>query len=459
MATTSGDSRQDFPAEVQRFWHDAPNAQFIDAFIVDINGIARGKRLPISALARLYDNGICLPASTALLDIRGEEVEATGLAMETGDADHSCYPVPGSLRLIPWSTRPGGQLLLHMCTPSGTPFVGDPRTALGGALDKLRARGLTPVVATELEFRLFDADMDKRGRPRAARQSSAPGRRSQLYGLDELDRLDTLFADIEAACLAQNLPMDTLIAEQSEGQYEINLEHVPDALLAADYAVLLKRTVKACARRHGLAASFMAKPSDDSSGNGMHAHVSLLDSAGENVFTQDGQPSTQLLQAVAGLLDTMADATALFAPHANSYRRFQPGSHAPMASTWGSDNRTTALRIPLSAPAATRIEHRVAGADANPYLVLAAILGGIEHGLANELSPPPEIRGNAHGQRAPALPDAWGVALERFERSPFIADCLGADYQAWFTACKRQERDRLSRIVPASEYDLYLQTV
>src|SRR5699024_10557314 len=210
-----------------------------------------------------------------------------------------------------------------------------------------------------------------------------------------------------------------------------------------------------------MAASFMAKPYGDSSGNGLHLHTSLLDAQGDNVFAEAGEPSELLMQAVAGLLETMPDATALFAPHANSYRRFQPGSHAPMTPTWGIDNRTTALRLPLAAPAAMRVEHRVAGADANPYLVLAAILAGMEHGMAQALTPPSETRGSGYDleNSVRALPDDWGAALARFEQSEFIADYLGSQYQSWYSACKRQEREWLRSVVPASEYELYLRTV
>ena len=459
MTQNKDNLETDLPDELRVFLESSPHPVFVEAFVIDINGIMRGKKLPAASLPRIYEKGMCLPASTLLLDIRGQEVEATGMVMTTGDGDHYCWPVSKSLRPMPWSQRPGGQLFMQMFTPDGEPFAGDSRNVLARVLERLSRRGLTPVVASELEFRLFDPEPDAHGCPRPAGRASVSGGRSQLYGLDELDRLDPLLADIESACAAQNLPVDTLIAEQGEGQYEINLEHVPDALLAADQALLLKRTIKACAERHGMAASFMAKPCGDSSGNGLHVHISLLDGHGDNVFTQAGEPSDLLMQAVAGLIETMPDATALFAPHANSYRRFQPGSHVPLAATWGVDNRTTALRLPLAAPAATRIEHRVAGADANPYLVLAAVLAGMDHGLSEALTPPPPTQGNACEHEAPALPDAWGVALARFERSTFIADYFGAEYQGWFAACKRQERDWLRRIVPTSEYDLYLRTV
>ncbi|WP_423821800.1 glutamine synthetase family protein [Salinisphaera sp. SPP-AMP-43] len=452
-------SPADLPADARALIDATPDLEFIAAYIVDINGIVRGKRLPAASLDRVYRKGLNLPVSTPLLDIWGQEVEATGLALASGDADRPCYPVAGSLRPMPWSPRPAAQMLLMMHEPDGSRFPGDPRAILASVLDRLAARGLTPVVATELEFRLFEAEPDAAGRPIPTHRSTRPGRRSQLYGIDELDALDDLFGDIERACAAQGLPMDTLIAEQGEGQYEINLEHVGDALLAADQTILLKRTIKACARRHGLAASFMAKPFGDSSGNGMHVHVSLVDGNGHNVFSDSQDETSPLMQCVAGLLETMAEATAIFAPHDNSYRRFQAASHAPLAPAWGIDNRTTAVRLPLAEPAAARLEHRVAGADANPYLVLATVLAGMEHGLSQALVPPAQTVGDAYSQHAASLPDAWGSAIEAFEASDFIADYLGAEYQRWYAAAKRQERERLRAIVPVAEYDAYLRTV
>ncbi len=460
MMNNPSNTQESSPStELEGFVEAAPDLEFVEVYVIDINGIMRGKRLPPRSLSRVYEKGLCLPASTLLLDIRGKEVEATGMVLDTGDGDHYCWPVPGSLRPLPWSQRPAGQLFMQMFTPAGEPFAGDSRTVLSGVLEHLGRRGLTPVVATELEFRLFEPEPDAYGRPRPPAQVSVYGGHSQLYGLDELNRLDAVLADIEAACAAQALPIDTLIAEQGEAQYEINLEHVADALLAADQALLLKRTIKSCAENHGLVASFMAKPYGESSGNGLHIHAILLDEQGNNVFTEDDKPSERLLQAVAGLIDTMADATAIFAPHANSYRRFQPGSHAPMSATWGFDNRTTALRLPLAAPVATRIEHRVAGADANPYLVLAAVLAGMDHGLSQALTPPSDTRGDACTSDAAMLPDEWGVALQRFENSAFIADYLGSDYQSWFSAIKRQELEGFRRIVPAAEYESYLRAV
>ena len=447
------------PKEVQQFLARTPRPEFIEAFMVDINGMPRGKRIPLRELPQVYEKGMLLPRSIPLVNISGDDVEATGQVSDTGDRDTFCYPVPGSLRPVPWNRRPSGQVLLHMSSMDGRPFEGDPRTHLDRAVKRLAKLGLTAVMACEMEFYLFAPDLNERGEPVIPRICSEPGARTQLLSFSKLEALDELITEIARACEEQNLPMADVSVEQSEGMFEITLTHVDDPMLAADHAVLLKRTIKGCARRHGLIASFMAKPFGDRAGCGMHVHMSVLDAAGQNIFAAGDGYSPQLEHAVAGLLATLVDSTAVFAPHANSYRRYQLASHAPTTLTWGLDNRTTALRIPLSDPAATRVEHRVAGADSNPYLVLAALLCAIELGLSRQLRPPPPTKGNAYIQLATHIPDAWGEALKHFERSDFIRDCFGKNYQAWFTACKRQEREHLRGIVPPSEYDLYLQTV
>lgn len=449
--------REQPPAAAAEFLQRYPGLEYIEAFLTDINGIARGKRLPAHALERLYRAGLCLPASTLLLDVWGREVVATGLIFDTGDADLFCHPVEHGLRPLPWSDGRGAQLLLTMHDGDGRPWAADPRNVLAGITERFRARGQTPVVATELEFRLFDAESGPDGRPQplgALGQSA-----SQLFGLDELDILESVFSEIDRACREQDLPADTVIAEQSDGQYEVNLRHVPDPLLAADQAVLFKRTVKAVARRHGLIASFMAKPFGDEAGNGLHVHTSLLGDDGTNLFIDDGGETGTLRNAIGGLTATMADVMALLAPHANSWRRFQPYAHVPMAPTWDHDNRTTAVRIPLSSPAATRIEHRVAGADANPYLVVAAVLAGIDHGITQRLEPPPETRGNAFEEGRTELPIHWDGALQAFECSGFIAEYFGSEYRRLFTAVKRQELETFRTRVPRTEYETYLAIV
>lgn len=452
---TTADSE---PAEAAAYRARHGTPEVVEALITDLNGIARGKRLPGSALDRLFHKGVYLPASTLVLDIWGSEVEATRLVSASGDADLNCLPVAGSLRPVPWNQRPAAQVMLQMRTPADTPWHGDPRNVLAAVVERLHARGYRPVVATEIEFRLFAGDVAADGAPVPAARPPAFGP-AQLYGLDDLALRGDVFADIERACRAQGVPADTLITEQSDGQFELNLLHVDDPLLAADQAILLKRTIKAVARRHGLLASFMAKPFGDQAGNGQHVHVSLLDDGGHNAFDAGGEPAALLHRAVAGLIATMPAATALFAPHANSFRRFQPHSHMPLTATWGFDNRMSAVRVPLAGPAATRIEHRVAGADANPYLVLAGVLAGIDHGIAGEREPPPPMAGNAEPAGTVRLPDTWERALDAFRDDPVMGDYLGAAYQHMFTACKEQEQAVFRRHVPRAEYATYLGSI
>ena len=239
------------------------------------------------------------------------------------------------------------------------------------------------MVAVEFEFYLIDpvhSALDP-VRPPNSRDVRWQSRQTQVLSISELHEFEGVFGDIARACDEQGVPVDTFLRENGPGQYEVNLKHVGDALLAADHAVLLKRIIKGVARKHDYDATFMAKPYGQHAGSGMHVHFSLLDEDGENVFAGDGnETSPYLLGAVAGLLATMPDSMAVFAPNANSYRRVTLSEHAPMFASWGFETRSAAIRVITSRREATRLEHRVAGADSNPYLVLAAILEGALQG-------------------------------------------------------------------------------
>ena len=368
---------------------DMGNPSVLEAFVVDVNGIARGKWVPADRIPDVMRKGIALPRSVFALDIWGCDVPAAGLAVGTGDPDGICLPVEGSLMPVTWLTRSTHQVLLSMIEQDGTPFYGDPRQVLARVAGFCTKAGLTPVMATELEFYLID----KRRTPRdpVSPPMSAEGRwqgwQTQVLSIAELHSFEPVLADIFAACELQNLPADTVVRENGPGQYEVNLKHVADPLAAADHAFLLKRIVKGVARRHGWDATFMAKPYGHVAGSGMHVHMSMLDAQGRNIMAEEnGAPSARLRHAVGGMMATMADAMLLLAPHANSYRRLCPGTHAPTNITWGLDNRTASIRI-ITAGQATRIEHRVAGADCNPYLAIAGILAGALHGLETRSIP------------------------------------------------------------------------
>ena len=446
------------------FFEAHPEIDVLEAFIVDLNGQLRGKWVPARSAAKVMRGELRFPRSSFSLDIWGNEVPASGAGAAAGDPDGVCTPVPETLGVVTWTERPMAQLLLSMNDRDGTPCFADPRHVLARAIDRYEARGWTPVVACELEFHLIDRDLDH-GRPVPAR-SPATGRRlsdRNVYGVTELEEFEPVFADMARAFEAQGIPADTSISEYGVGQYEINLRHVPNALSAADHCVLMKRAVKGVARKHGLDATFMAKPFANDSGNGLHVHFSVLDENDRNLFADEngevGEGTRRLRNAMGGLLATMRDAMAVFSVNANSFRRFEEGAFAPTAATWGWDNRNTALRVPDSDAAGTRIEHRVAGADAVPHLVLAAVLAGALHGIEHATDPGEPAVGKAVADDAARLPVSWDDALDAFEGSRFIGGVFGEPCRKAFVASKRQEKRKLEAVITTLEYETYLRNI
>lgn len=439
-----------------------PQVERIEAFVVDINGVARGKSLPRDSAGKIFKGGVRMPRSSFAFDIWGQDVIGAGLVAETGDNDGLCVPVEGRTHLMPWAGRGNkqqAQCLMTMQDTDGRAFFADPRTILANVLKRYERRGLTPVVALELEFYLVDAMPDDWGRPQPPRnpKSARRAHQAQTYSLAESADFAAVLDEIADCCMAQGLPADTTLSENGPSQYEINLNHRDDALAAADDAILLKRVIKGVAAKHGMLASFMAKPYAQKSGSGMHVHVSVLNRARQNIFAaQDSKGSPALRHAIGGILASLRDSTAVLAPHANSYRRFRVGSHAPTTLTWGYDNRSAALRIPASTPDATRIEHRVAGADANPYLVLAAILAGMLEGIEKRMKAPPALTGNAYTSRAAHLPRRWDEALDIFAASSFIDRAFGKPFKKLFLACKQQESELIEAEISSVEHDAYL---
>lgn len=435
----------------------------IDLLIPDSNGLLRGKRINPSALEKAYSAGVCLPASIFAADITGNTSEATGLGFEIGDCDLLCRPVPGTLQPVPWTEHPSAQLLMEMYHEDGQPFPGNPRYLLRNIAARLADLGVKAVVAVELEFYLLDNKLDARGYPQAPVNAHTGERdnTTQVYFIDDLDSYQGFIDQVREATRLQNIPADTAVAEYAPGQFEINLVHRDDALAACDDAILLKRSIKAIAARHGMQATFMAKPYGERSGNGLHVHVSLYDDAGNNLMADDdtAEPPPTLCHAIGGLQETLHDAMLLFAPHANSYRRFQAESFVPLNGSWGYNNRTVALRIPAGEPSDRRIEHRVSGADANPYLVTAAILAGIHHGLANNIACDPPIAGNAYAQTEPEIPRTWNDAQTVFAQSRWVREYFGEDFQHIYCALKAEEMRVFEQQITPLEFQWYLRTV
>lgn len=436
-----------------------PEIEAVFACVCDLNGTMRGKRLPIEQAVKILGGGLRMPLSTLSVDVWGEDIEGSELVFETGDSDGICDFTGRPIVLINWTNRPSALAMLWMREEDGKPFSGDPRRALAEVVERYRERGLTPVVATEMEFYLYDPSGTQPEPPR----SPITDKRLDSDGalsLDELEHFDEFLDDVYDACAEQGIPADAAISENGAGQFEINMVHVADALKAADDAVLFKRLVRGIARKHGLAATFMAKPYGERAGSGLHVHFSLENEAGENLFddgTDEGAPLMR--NAVAGLLATMQENTLVFAPHENSYRRLLPGAHAPTSVAWGYENRTAAIRIPGGSPKARRIEHRVAGADTNPYLVLASILGGAFIGIEGEMEPEEPINGDAYSMKLDHLPLDWATAIEAFRRGRNVRKVYSKRLQTMLVESKMQELKRFARQVTDFEYDTYLEVV
>jgi len=439
--------------EAARFVAENPDIEIVELLLPDTNGIFRGKWMPANHIGGLYRDGLALAKSVFALDVWGSDVISTGLYYEAGDRDGICRPVPGSLRRGPWAERPTAQVMLRMEDEDGSPFFADPRTLLEKAVSRLAARGLRPVVAFELEFFLFD-ESGAGDAPTPVIEGIGPDR-TNIYSVSDLRAYSDLFAEIETAAAALDVATDTIISEAAPGQFEINLVHVGDPFAAADQALMLRRIVRQVARKHGLSASFMAKPFADRSGNGMHAHVSLVDEHGRNVFGTGPDGEDMLKRCVAGLLDTMHDATMLFVSTFNGFRRLS-GAYSPSKALWGENNRYVAVRLPRASGPARRFEHRVAGADAHPHLILAAILAGAEYGLAEDPPLPDPVDGDVSAISTAPLPPTMRHALERFEASSWIGEVFGADWQTFYARVKRQELEGFDAYVSPLEYETYL---
>lgn len=425
----------------------------------DLNGQPRGKRVPSRFADNVVENGTRFPLSSLNLDIWGEDIDDSPLVYDGGDADGVLKPTERGFMPMPWLEAPTALLPIWMFREDGRPYEGDPRHALRAVVDRYKARGLTPVVAMELEFYLIDDSGNKLQVPPSPR-SGKRRKAAEILSIRALDAFDTFFTDLYDACEEMDIPADTAISEAGLGQFELNLVHQSDALRAADDAWLFKMLVKGLARRHGFAASFMAKPYVDYAGSGLHTHFSILNSDGHNIFDDGGPLGTENLRhAVGGCLAAMHDSTLIFAPHGNSYERLAGGSHAPSGISWAYENRTAAIRIPSGSHKARRLEHRVAGGDVNPYLLSAAILGAALWGIENRIEPSAPITGNAYNLDLPRMAGDWGIAIDAFERSPIMPHFFAPDLIRNLVLTKRQEKHYMAHLEPSEQVEIYLDTV
>jgi glutamine synthetase len=448
-----------------------PQVESVDLLFTPMSGVPRGKRLRAHEMDAVYRSGRFLPGSLLVTDITGLDVVETGLVWADGDADRVVRPVPGSLVLQPWRGPKAAQILTSMYELDGTPNDLDPRHILQAVLDRFAADGLTPVVACELEFYLLDPARTADGKVQVPKLGAGQQRpmHTQVYGLRELDEISGFLTELLHNGDVQGVPIEGAISEFAPGQYEIGLVHRSNALRACDEAIMFKQLVKAVAEKHALTASFMAKPFAEVAGCGLHIHVSIDDAAGNNIFAHEDAAGTPALRhAIGGMKAHMAESLAIFAPNANSYRRFKANSYAPVAPTWGINNRTVSLRIPAGSAASRHVEHRICGADANPYLAVAAVLAAAHHGMTHKVDPGTMVTGDGYAHAARLLKDHpakdhqerlalhWAGSLDRFAASTMLPDYLGARFCQMYQIVKRVELERFEATVSAQDFDWYL---
>lgn len=453
--------------ELEEFLEKHPETQLLELLMPDINGLLRCKRIQRREFKSLFEGGFSVPKSVPFLGIRGDMYDCLDQSIVGGDPDQTVRPIAGTLAPVPWFDSPVAQVLTGYATDDGDYSWIDPRGPLIEVLKRYEESGLHPVVATELEFYLLADSDGERPEPLTG---TIPGTGMRQGGIqycmpDDLMEFDHFLDDVRVACEIQSVPLTAIHSEFSPGQWEINTHHQKDAIVAGNHALLLRRIVKGVARRHGIAATFMAKPFADIAGSGLHIHTSVYDAEGHNVFAAEEtcNPPTltnRLRHAVGGLAASLNEGMALFAPNPNSYRRFKAGAFAPSGPSWAYDHREVSLRIPVSSESNRRIEHRVAGADANPYLVLAAVLAGIHWGLQNDADPgEPLPRETDLSDASITLPTRLDAALNLLDDAEILPGYLGELYSQTYVKLRRCESDDFHSRVPDLDYHWLLRAI
>ena len=429
-------------------WLNIHHVTEIECLAPDLTGVARGKILPREKFTE--DRGMRLPEMVVAMGVTGEFPESGPYydVINPNDRDMHLRPDPSSVRIVPWATDPTAQVI-HDCFDRHDkliPFA--PRSVLRRVCQLYEDLGLEPVVAPELEFYLVARNTDPNTllRPPIGRSGRAETSR-QAYSIDAVNEFDPLFEEIYDYCKKMQLNVDTLIHEVGAGQMEINFFHA-HPLGLADEVFFFKRTVREAAIRHNMYATFMAKPIAGEPGSAMHIHQSIVDKqTGKNIFSQaDGTPSESFYHYIGGLQKHIPSAMALVAPYVNSYRRLSRHFAAPINIEWGYDNRTVGIRSPISSPEARRVENRVIGADANPYVAMAMTLACGYLGLKNKLQAKAELKGD--GYLAPyTLPRSLGEALDWLRRNDELRDVLGDEFVTVYTEIKELEFKEFMEVI------------
>lgn len=407
----------------------------IECMFPDVSGYPRGKLMPAASFARGDELRIAqaIPMQAITGDYSYDPI------FPDADPDIRLLPDYSTLKLIPWSSVPRA-FAIHDCVElSGALCQFAPRSILKTVLARYAELGLTPVVAPEIEFYLTapNSNPDLPLAAPVARNGRAENGQS-AFSMNMLNELAPFWDEFNAAIDALGINADTWIHEVGLSQYEINLVH-GDPLVLADQAFLFKYAAKEIAIKHGMNAVFMAKPIAGQPGSSMHLHQSVVDANGKNIFCNaDGSDSADFHHFIGGLQTYLPDLMLLFAPSVNSFRRFIPGSQAPINLQWGVDNRTAGLRIPLGGPAARRVENRIAGADANPYLAIAASLAAGLAGIEEQIPASAAVEGSAYDCSHDLAP-TFIAALAQMESSASARRLLGDAFITAFSSVKQLE--------------------
>ena len=430
----------------------------VEAIIPDMAGVARGKIMPAQKFAA--DEGMKLPESIFLQTVTGDYPPDTSSAMSPAEIDIVLKPDTKTVREVPWAAEPTAQVIHDCFYSDGRRVTMAPRHVLRHVLELYAQRGWEPVVAPELEFYLIEPNLDADYplKPPVGRSGRAePGRQS--YSIAAVNEFDPLFDDVYQFCERQDIAIDTLIHEDGPAQMEINLLH-GDPLDLADQVFLFKRTAREAALRHKMYTTFMAKPHAREPGSAMHVHQSVVDrKTRQNVFSnKDGSPSQLFFAHIAGLQKYLPAAMCLFAPNVNSYRRITRTQVAPINVHWGYDNRTAGLRVPVSTPDARRVENRIGGADANPYLAIAASLACGYLGMIENLQPTEPVSGSAHDLPF-GLPRSLDSAVRRLRESQALIQVLSESFVQAYTLVKEAEHEVFLQVISSWEREHLLLNV
>jgi len=429
----------------------------VECIISDLPGIARGKAVPASKFAR--QEYFHLPDSIFYQTITGDWGEAAG---DDGfiEKDMILRPDMKTATAAPWTGDWTLQVIHDAYDRDGNVVPYSPRNVLKRVVELYHAKGWEPVVAPEMEFFLVARNLDpaheikpmmgRSGRPAAARQA---------YSMTAVDEFGPVIDDIYDFAEAQGFEIDGITQEGGAGQLEINLVH-GDPVKLADEVFYFKRLIREAALRHDCYATFMAKPIADEPGSAMHIHHSVLDvETGKNIFSDPQGGETDAFQHyIAGLQNHMPEALAVIAPYVNSYRRYVKDHAAPINLEWGRDNRTTGIRVPLSNPAARRVENRLAGMDCNPYLGIAASLACGYLGLTEGKKPKAEFKGDAYDGDGD-IPRVLGSALDLFEEAIDLHKVLGPEFARVYAIVKRAEYDEFLQVISPWEREHLLTNV